>query len=112
MFSRITFLLLTLAVANIATAQTPAPVVVQAVPAPAAQPPPPVAARAFPPPPAHPASANPPTDTASAGNAALKTLQELKAVNADILTKQAAILQQLDEIQKSAEQIKIYSKRG
>jgi hypothetical protein len=96
MFPRVTFLLLTLAVANVATAQTPAPVIVQAVPAPAGQ----------------PASANQPTDTAPAGGAALKTLQELKAANAEILTKQAAILQQLDEIQKAAEQIKIYTKRG
>ena len=43
---------------------------------------------------------------------ALKELQELKAANAETLRKQAATLAQLDELEKTAEQIKIWSKRG
>jgi hypothetical protein len=43
---------------------------------------------------------------------ALKMLQEMKAANEETLRKQAATLQQLDELEKEAEQIKIYTKRG
>jgi biopolymer transport protein ExbD len=43
---------------------------------------------------------------------ALKMLQEMKAANEETLRKQAATLEQLDELEKAAEQIKIYSKRG
>jgi hypothetical protein len=42
----------------------------------------------------------------------LKALQEMKAANDEILRKQAATLQQLDEMEKAAEQIKVYSKRS
>lgn len=84
------------AVISTGLAQSPAPVVVQAVP-----------------------TANAPTAVAAPGvtaaegsTAALKALQELKAANDDILTKQAATLLQLDELDKAAEQIKVYSKRG
>lgn len=75
-----------------AIAQTPAPVVVQAVPATQA----PVAAAAAP---------------NSAANA-LKPLQDLKSANDEILKKQGETLLQLDEIEKAAAQLKIYSKRG
>ena len=44
--------------------------------------------------------------------AALKMLQEMKAANEETLRKQAATLQQLDELEKAADQIKVYSKRG
>jgi glutamate-1-semialdehyde aminotransferase len=44
--------------------------------------------------------------------AALKMLQELKAANEETLRKQEATLQQLDELEKAAEQLKIYTKRG
>ena len=81
--------------AGVVSAQTPAPVVVQAVTqtnatAPQSQPVQPVAA----------------------SSGALKTLQELKTANEEILTKQQATLQKLDELQKAAEQLKIYTKRG
>lgn len=36
----------------------------------------------------------------------------MKAANEEMLRKQEATLQQLDEIQKAAEQLKIFSKRG
>ena len=77
-------------------AQSPAPVIVQAV-VPAVTVP--VAA---------PAPVTQPTDS----NETLKALQQIKATNADVLTKQAETLLQLDELEKAAEQIKIYSKRG
>lgn len=51
-------------------------------------------------------------ENSSSVQAALKMLQEMKAANEETLRKQAATLQQLDELEKTAEQIKIYSKRG
>ncbi len=42
----------------------------------------------------------------------LKILEEIKTANEVILAKQAATLQQLNELEKAADQIKIYSKRG
>ena len=48
----------------------------------------------------------------SSPQSALKMLQEMKAANEETLKKQAAVLQQLDELEKTAEQIKIYTKRG
>ena len=49
-------------------------------------------------------------DTTS--QAALKALQDAKAANAEVLKKQEATLQQLDELQKAADQLRIFSKRG
>ena len=42
----------------------------------------------------------------------IKELQELKAQNEEILKQQQAALDTLDELQKDAEQLRIYSKRG
>ena len=44
--------------------------------------------------------------------ATMKSLRELKAANEQILKKQQATLEALDELQKEADQIKIFSKRG
>jgi hypothetical protein len=44
--------------------------------------------------------------------AALKLLQEMKAANEETLRKQAATLEQLDELEKAADQIKVFTKRG
>lgn len=52
-----------------------------------------------------------PNDTASE-QTALKLLQEMKAANEETLKKQEAALLQLEELEKAAEQIKIYTKRG
>ena len=54
------------------------------------------------------------TTPASADSAAavLKSLQEMKAANEETLRKQTATLEQLDELEKLAEQIKIYTKRS
>ena len=49
---------------------------------------------------------------AAAGQSTLKLLQEMKAANDETLRKQQAALQQLDEIQKAADQIRIYTKRS
>jgi hypothetical protein len=43
---------------------------------------------------------------------AFRMLQQMKAANEDVLKKQEATLQRLDEIQKAAEQLKVFSKRG
>ena len=42
---------------------------------------------------------------------AIKALEQVKAANDETLKKQDAMLQQLDELQKAAEQLKIFSKR-
>ena len=78
-----------------ARAQTAAPVVVQSA-APAAA----------------PVAQAPAPAAAADGAAALQLLNALKAANAETLKKQEATLLQLDELQKAAEQIKIYTKRG
>jgi hypothetical protein len=44
--------------------------------------------------------------------AALKLLQEMKAANEEMLRKQAATLELLDELEKAADQIKVFTKRG
>jgi hypothetical protein len=44
--------------------------------------------------------------------ASLKVLLELKAANEETLKKQKAALDTLDELQKAAEQIKIYARRS
>lgn len=77
------------------SAQTPAPIIVQAMTPESA-----TATRVA------PAPAAPATD------ATLKLLEEIKAANAAVLSKQTETLQQLDELQKAADQIRIFSKRG
>src|SRR5207248_7406966 len=47
------------------------------------------------------------SDTAIAN--AIKSLEEVKAANEATLKKQEAMLQQLDELQKAAEQLKVFS---
>jgi hypothetical protein len=77
--------------------QSPEPIIVQA----ATQAPPPSAT-----------SPTPGTAISDSTTAAIKLLQELKAANEETLKKQRAALEQLDELQKSAEQVKAFSKRG
>jgi guanyl-specific ribonuclease Sa len=83
-----------------ARAQSPAPIVVQA------------ASNA-----ASAATVSSTTSTPAAQNsealqAALRSLQEMKVANEETLKKQEAALQQLDELQTAADQIKIFGKRG
>ena len=42
----------------------------------------------------------------------LKALQAMKAANEEILKQQIATLEKLDEIEKAANEIRIYTKRG
>lgn len=60
--------------------------------------------------PAQTVPASPAVDADTAG--ILKMLQEMKAQNADTLKKQEIALDLLDQLQKEAEQIRIFSKRN
>lgn len=71
----------------------------------------PVVVPAAAPAPAPAVQAAPPAAGASA-QAALQLLQSMKAANEETLKKQAQTLLQLDELQKAADQIKIFGKRG
>jgi len=51
-------------------------------------------------------------NSAGSAQAGLKALQALKAANAEILKQQEATLLKLDELEKAANEIRIYSKRG
>jgi hypothetical protein len=53
-----------------------------------------------------------PSENGSALQVAIKALQQAKAANEETLKKQEAALQQLDELQKAAEQLKVFAKRG
>lgn len=92
------FLVLSLIVGSFACvdAQTPAPIVVQA----ANQPDVPIAVK--------PVSNAPSSDF----TAAIRALQELKVSNEETLKKQQVLLEQLDELQKAAEQLKVFAHRG
>ena len=80
-----------------ARAQSPGPVVIQAAP-PAA------------------VTATLPTAATMQNSASVETatklLEQMKARNEETLKKQEAALQQLDELQQAAEQVKILGKRG
>ena len=92
------------AIIGVAQTAEPSPVT---VPSPISAPPP----VTLPPQPTAP----PPTENAQEQAelvANLKQLQELKAQNDEILKEQQAALDALEELQKQAEQIRIYSKRG
>ena len=83
------------ALAGLMPAQSPKPIVVQAAT-----------------PGAAPSRAPAAPESSSSLSAALKMLQEMKAANEETLRKQAAMLEQLDALEKTAEQIKIFSRRG
>ena len=94
---KILLLLLVFAVAFSATkAQSPTPIIVQA------------------------ASAGPVTSTSSSAQGvvvssipdAIKLLEKIKADNDDVLAKQKAALEKLDELQDAADQLRIFAKRG
>jgi hypothetical protein len=50
--------------------------------------------------------------TATATQTTLKALQAIKAANDEILKQQAATLEKLDEMEKIAQDMRIFSKRG
>ena len=88
-------LLTVVSLASISHAQSPAPVVVPAI-TPAAT------AKA-------PAA---PDNSAVSTQATLKALQAMKAANDEILKQQAATLLKLDEMEKAANEIRIFTKRS
>ncbi len=87
-------MLIALALACVLTAQSPAPVVMSAAT------------------PAATSTAPQIAPNADSAQSALKVLQEMKAANEETLRKQAAILAQLDEMEKLADQIRITTKRS
>lgn len=48
----------------------------------------------------------------SDGAQILQQLQQMKAANEETIRKQEAVLQQLDELQKAAEQLRIFTSRS
>ena len=50
--------------------------------------------------------------TTAATQTTLKALQAMKAANDEILNQQKATLEKLDELEKVANEIRIYTKRG
>ena len=95
-----TALLVLLALVSVAglPAQTPKPIIVQAANVPAGT-------ITSSPPPA------PAPDNSTVLNA-IKALEQIKAANAETLKRQEETLQKLDELQKAAEQLKFFTKRG
>ena len=81
-------------VGSIASAQTPMPIVVPAMTPSTAQ------------------SAAAAAVTTASAQTTLKALQAMKAANEEILKQQIATLEKLDEIEKAANEIRIYTKRG
>jgi hypothetical protein len=53
-----------------------------------------------------------PSDNSGSLQTAVKLLQEMKTANEETLQKQTATLQQLDELEKAANEIRIYTKRS
>ena len=92
-------LIITASAIGITSAQPPAPIVVQAANAPATQ----------------TAVITKPTAAAAddqSVDSAIKLLQQIKAANDEVLAKQKAALERLDELKESADQLQIFAKRG
>lgn len=63
------------------------------------------------------AASTPSRPTATAADAqsisaAIQTLEKIKATNDEVLAKQKAALERLDELKEAADQLQIYAKRG
>jgi len=78
------------------SAQSPTPIIVQAASSPAAK---------------STTSAPVAADVQSIPDA-IKQLEQVKAANEEVLAKQKAALQRLDELQDAADQLRIFAKRG
>jgi hypothetical protein len=89
------FCLLVLLSLSVTKAQSPAPIIVQA---------------------ASPSTATSKTaatiPVTSSVPDAIKLLEQLKAANDEVLAKQKATLEQLDELQQAADELRTFSKRG
>jgi len=53
-----------------------------------------------------------PAENISSLQVAIRALQQVKAANEEMLKKQEATLQQLDELEKATEQLKVFAKRA
>ena len=99
MRTKILFLFPVVIAVVVASAQSPAPIIVQPATAPVA---------------ATSTSSKPMAGAVDAQSipAAIKQLEQVKAGNAEVLSKQQAALQKLDELQDAADQLRIFAKRG
>ena len=50
--------------------------------------------------------------TTASNQATIKALQAIKAANDELLKQQTATLEKLDELEKAANEIRLYTKRG
>ncbi len=94
-------ILISLLMLGVAGAQSPAPIVVQAANATTATTATSTSSK----------SAAAPVDPQSIP-AAIKQLEQIKAANDEVLAKQKAALERLDELQDAADQLRIFAKRG
>lgn len=76
-------------------AQSPAPIIVQAASAAPAAP-----------------KTSAPIATVTSVPEAIKMLEQVKAANEEVLAKQKAALERLDELEQAADQLRIFAKRG
>jgi hypothetical protein len=99
-FKSLLLALLVVATQLIATtnAQSPEPIVIQAANATAA--------------PTAPAKTAEGAQEAQTITAAIQILEQLKTSNADVLAKQKAALEKLNELKEAADQLQIFAKRG
>jgi hypothetical protein len=96
MRAKILFFFSLLLVCAAASAQSPTPIIVQAASATAAK---------------STTSASAAADVHSIPDA-IKLLEQIKAANDEVLAKQKAALERLDELQDAADQLRIFAKRG
>lgn len=92
--AKISFFIIAIGFA-VVKAQSPAPIVVQAASTMPAKP-----------------AANAPVAMVSSVPDAIKALEQVKAANDEVLAKQKAALEKLDELQEAADQLRIFAKRG
>ena len=97
MSTRLFFLLLCLNAFAVLNAQSPAPIVVQSANQPATS---------------TSSKAGAPAADVQSIPAAIQLLEQIKAGNAEVLAKQKAALEKLDELQEAADQVRIFAKRG
>jgi len=98
----IIIMLIALAIGGVAKSESPTPIIVKP-------------ANAFAPATAtssNPGAAAAPSNDAQTISAAIKVLEQIKAANDEVLAKQKAALERLDELQEAADQLQIFAKRS
>ena len=89
------FCLIVVVACTAANAQSPAPIIVQAASAVPAK-----------------STSSAPVAAVSSVADAIKLLEKVKSDNDEVLAKQKAALDRLDELQEAADQLRIFAKRG